>query len=231
MKRFYKDVTTAGSELGWSISLDGRPIKTQGGRPQVIPTRDLAEAMAEEWRGQGEKIDPATFPFRDMADYAIDVVSRDKTSVVEKLLGYAETDTLCFRADPEEALFRRQQEVWEPIVARVENREGVTFHRISGILHRAQAAETIGRLNAGLQSLDPFTIAALEQTTSLSASLCIGLESIREGADGENLWDAANLEEDWQAELWGIDAEAQQRRDKRKRDFLRAMAFARLATC
>ena len=230
MKRFYKDVTTAGSELGWSISLDGRPIKTQGGRPQVIPTRDLAEAMAEEWRGQGEKIDPATFPFRDMADYAIDVVSRDKTSVVEKLLGYAETDTLCFRADPEEALFRRQQEVWEPIVARVENREGVTFHRISGILHRAQAAETIGRLNAGLQPLDPFTIAALEQTTSLSASLCIGLESIREGADGENLWDAANLEEDWQAELWGIDAEAQQRRDKRKRDFLRAMAFARLAT-
>ena len=230
MKRFYKDVTTAGSELGWSISLDGRPIKTQGGRPQVIPTQDLAEAMAEEWRGQGEKIDPATFPFRDMADYAIDVVSRDKTSVVEKLLGYAETDTLCFRADPEEALFRRQQEVWEPIVARVENREGVTFHRISGILHRAQAAETIGLLNAGLQPLDPFTIAALEQTTSLSASLCIGLESIREEADGENLWDAANLEEDWQAELWGIDAEAQQRRDKRKRDFLRAMAFARLAT-
>ena len=226
MKRFYKDVSVARTDLGWVVSLDGRPIKTQGGQPQVLPSEALAEMLAEEWRAQGDKIDPAGFRFRDMADYALDVVARDKAALVEKLLGYAETDTLCYRAEPEDALFRRQQEVWEPIVAAMEGREGVKLHRISGILHRPQTEETRARLAARLEALDPFTLAALEQSTSLAASLCIGLEALQEGADGEALWDAANLEEDWQAGLWGRDEEAEERRAKRKGDFLAAMEFS-----
>ena len=227
MKRFYKEVTTASTELGWTVSLDGRPIKTQGGQPQVVPREDLAEMLAAEWREQGEEIDPGAFRYRDMTDYALDVIARDKDAVVEKLLGYAETDTLCYRADPEEALYRRQHEVWEPIVAGMETREGVALHRISGILHRPQTEETRATLRKRLEALDAFTLTALEQTTSLAASLCIGLEALEAGADGEALWDAANLEEDWQADLWGRDEEAEERRAKRKGDFLAAMVFAR----
>ena len=227
MKRFYEEVTIARTEQGWIVALDGRPLKTQGGQPQVVPTEALAEQLAEEWLGQGEVIEPASFRHRDMADYALDVVSGDRSEVVQKLLGYAETDTLCFRADPEEPLYRRQQEVWDPIVSAVEAREGVQLHRISGILHRPQTAETRVKLRARLEALDPYTLTALEQTTSLSASLCIGLESLREGADAEALWDAANLEEDWQADLWGRDEEAEERRAKRKSDFLAAVEFAR----
>ena len=227
MKRFYKDVTVARTDLGWTVSLDGRPIKTQGGQPQVAPSEKLAEMLAREWRDQGEEIDAGAFRYRDMTDYALDVVSRDKPSLVEKLIGYAETDTLCYRADPEEALYRRQHEVWEPILAGLESREGVALHRISGILHRPQAEESLAKLRARLEALDAFTLAALEQTTSLAASLCIGLETLEDGADGEALWDAANLEEDWQADLWGRDWEAEERRAKRKADFLAAMEFAR----
>ena len=127
-------------------------------------------------------------------DYSLDVVARDQGALVEKLLGYAETDTLCFRADPEEPLYRRQQELWEPIVAGLEAREGVTLHRISGILHRPQTEETRQRLTARLGELDPFTLASLKQTTSLAASLCIGLEALQQGADGDALWAAANLD-------------------------------------
>lgn len=226
MKRFYKDVTTARTDQGWIVALDGRPLRTQGGNPQLVPTEALAERLAEEWRAQREVIEPASFRHRDMADYALDVVGADRSGVVEKLLGYAETDTLCFRADPEEPLYRRQQEVWEPVVAAMEAREGVKLHRVSGILHRPQTAETREKLRARLEALDPFTLTALEQTTSLSASLCIGLEALQEGADAEALWDAANLEEDWQADLWGRDAEAEERRAKRKGDFLAAVEFA-----
>ena len=227
MKRFYKDVATAQTDLGWTVSLDGRPIKTQGGRPQLLPSEAMAEMLAEEWRAQGEEIDPASFRFRDMADYALDVTARDKDALVAKLLGYAETDTLCLRADPGDALYRRQQEVWEPILSGMEAREGVKLHRISGILHRPQTAETRERLAARLEALDPFTLAALEQATGLAASLCIGLEALQKGADGEALWAAANLEEDWQADLWGRDEEAEERRERRKGDFLAAMEFAR----
>ncbi|MBX7539930.1 ATP12 family chaperone protein [Qipengyuania sphaerica] len=230
MKRFYKEVTTSETGLGWTVQLDGRPIKTQGGQPLVLPSETLAELLAAEWRAQGEKIDPASFRFRDTADYALDVVTRDKAALVEKLLGYAETDTLCFRADPEEALYRRQQEVWEPIVAEMEAREGVKLHRISGVLHRPQTEETRAALAARLDALDPFTLASLEQATSLAASLCIGLEALQPQADGEALWNAANLEEDWQADLWGRDGEAEERRARRKADFLAAMEFARAAS-
>ena len=108
----------------------------------------------------------------------------------------------------------------------IEAREGVTLHRISGILHRPQTEETRQRLTARLGELDPFTLASLEQTTSLAASLCIGLEALQQGADGDALWAAANLEEEWQADLWGRDEEAEARRDRRKDDFLAAMEFA-----
>lgn len=225
MKRFYTDVTVAEAGDAWIVHLDGRPLKTQGGRPQAVPSRAMAELLAAEWAEQGDEIDPARFRFRDMADYAIDIVRKEPESIVEKLLGYAETDTLCYRADPDDALYRRQSEVWEPLLAAAEAREGVRFQRVSGVLHRAQPAESLARLRERLDKLDPFTLAALEQLVSLSASLCIGLAALEPDADIAALWNAANLEEDWQAERWGHDEEAADRRARRETDFSAAATF------
>lgn len=193
----------------------------------MLPTAKLAEMLADEWRAQGEDIDPASFRYRDMADYAQDVVAPDRDALIEKLLGYAETDTLCYRAEPEEPLYRRQQEVWEPLLAAMEAREGVKMQRVSGVLHRPQSPETLARLRTKLEAMDPYTLAALEQLTTLAASLALGLEALEDGADGEALWNAANLEEDWQADLWGKDWETQERRAKKHSDFLAAMEFAK----
>ena len=122
MKRFWKDVAVEPYESGYRITLDGRPIRTQGGKPQAVPSRELAEAMAGEWRAQGDEVDPQAFPLRDLADFAIDHVATDRPGTIAKLLAYAETDTLCYRADPDEPLYRRQREVWEPLVAAFEAR-------------------------------------------------------------------------------------------------------------
>jgi chaperone required for assembly of F1-ATPase len=227
MKRFWKDVTVEERDGGWRVLLDGRPIRTQAtGVPQVLPTPALAEMLAAEWRAQGEDIDPATFPARDMADYAIDAVAADPGRTIDTLLRYAETDTLCYRADPDEPLWRRQQEVWEPILAAFEAREGVRMERASGILHRPLATETLAALRDRLTRLDPLTLAALEAMTALAASLVTGLSALEEDADPAELWAAAELEEAWQAELWGSDAEAEARRSKRAQAFLQAYAFA-----
>ncbi|WP_128891970.1 ATP12 family chaperone protein [Erythrobacter sp. HKB08] len=229
MKRFYKDVTVGELDDGHAVLLDGRPIKTQGGERQVLPTAQLAEALAEEWRAQGEKIDPSSFRLRDHADYAIDQVKPDKVPTIAKLLSYAETDTLCYRADPGEALFRRQEEMWEPVLTRIEASEGIRFERISGIIHREQPRETLAGLERRLAELDAFTLAGLQAMTSLAASLCVGLSALEEAADPDALWSLANLEEDWQAEMWGKDAEAEARRELRARDFAEAFRFVRLA--
>ena len=102
MKRFYKEATTTSADAGWQVTLDGRKVKTQGGQQQIVPSASLAKAMAEEWAAQGEEIDPATFVLRDLADYALDVVPNERASVIATLLRYAETDTLCYRAEPDE---------------------------------------------------------------------------------------------------------------------------------
>lgn len=229
MKRFYEHAEAVRTDLGWHVALDGRPVKTQGGRPQIVPTSDLGEMLAGEWEGQGEDIDPSQFFARDMADYAIDIVDRDRDAAIERLLRYAETDTLCYRADPDEPLWKRQQEVWEPLVSAFEAREGVSVERVSGVIHRPPKAETRERLRERLETLHPFRLAALETLTALSASLCVGLSALESDADGDVLWNAANLEEDWQAQLWGTDEEAAARRAKRKREFLAALEFARAA--
>lgn len=229
MKRFYKQVSVEKSEPGHYVALDGRPIKTQGGQPQVVASTALAQALAAEWAAQGETIDPAHFAFRDMTDYALDVVPGTREEIVAKLLRYAETDTLCYRANPDEPLWHRQREVWDPLVEALEQRDGVRFERVSGIVAKSHPPETLERLGARLESLDDFTLAALEQLASLAASLCIGLAALEDGADGEALWAAANLEEDWQIEQWGEDEEASARRAHRLGEFLKAMEFVRLA--
>lgn len=229
MKRFYKAVTVAVKGTGFRVMLDGRGLRTVGGQAQIVPTAPLAEALAAEWSGQGEEIDPARFVFRDLADYAIDVVSPGKATVVDELIPYAETDTLCYRAEPDEALGIRQRAVWDPLLAAAEARWDVRFVRVAGIMHRPQPEETLTRLREDLAARDGFTLAAVKNTASLAASLALGLMAVEPGADVDALWDAANLEEDWQAELWGKDAEAQDRRARRHAAFAAAARFAALA--
>ncbi len=229
MKRFYRDVTVAESGTGFGVQLDGRPIKTVSARPQVVPTRALADVMALEWSEQGDEIDPARFLFRDMADYAIDVVSPNPAAAIESLLPYAATDTLCYRAEPDEAFAARQRLMWEPLLADAETRLGVRFVRISGVMHKPQPPETLARLGQELATLDAFALAALRNTAGLAASLVIGLAALDANADIDALWDAANLEEDWQVELWGKDWEAAELRAKRAAAFAAAAKFAQLA--
>ena len=225
MKRFYKDVSIARDGTGWRVLLDGKPIRTPAKAAQLVPSEALAEVLALEWSAQGPEIIPAGFIFRDMADYAIDVVTRDPAAAAADLLRYAETDTLCYRAEAGEALHERQTQVWEPLLCAAEARWDIHFERVDGILHRPQPQATLARMAAVLVPLDAFTMAALTTLTTLAASLVIGLAALEPDADGEALWAAANLEEDWQAELWGKDAEAIALRARRYAEFSVAMRF------
>lgn len=229
MKRFYTAVATAGQEGGWQVLLDGRAVKSVGGRMQLVPSAALAGELAAEWAAQGQEIDPAAFVLRDMADYAIDVVGPDREQAIRELLPYAETDTLCYRAEEGDSLRLEQERVWEPQVAAAEARLGLRFVRIGGIMHRPQPAGTMLRLETLLAAQDDFTLAALRNLAGLAASLITGLEALADRADVAALWAASQLEDEWQAERWGRDAEAEARAARRRAAFLAAARFAALA--
>ncbi|WP_299309229.1 ATP12 family chaperone protein [uncultured Croceicoccus sp.] len=229
MKRFYSDVHVDAQDGGWQVRLDMRPLKTAGGAPQIVPARDLAEALADEWRAQEDEIDPAGFPLRDMADYAIDRVAPDRRATIAKLLSYAETDTLCYRADEGDALRTRQDEAWEPLLTEAERRYEVHFERIGGIVHRRQPDATMTRLRDELDGFGPFVLTGLLNLAGLACSLTVAMAAQADDADADALWAIANLEEDWQAVQWGWDSEALENRNRRLAGFALALRFAQLS--
>ncbi len=208
--------------------LDGRAVKTQGGAAQVLPSAALADALAAEWAAQGERVDASAFMLRDLADYAIDSVAPARAAAIATLLAYAETDTLLYRAPPHDPLHPRQLAAWEPLVAAAEARWDIAFERVSGVVHRPQPAAALARLGAALEPLDPFHLAALTTLTTLTASLLAGLAALDPDADIDALWFATELEETFQAEQWGQDAEAAARSARRRAAFEAAARFARL---
>ncbi len=229
MKRFYKDVATAASGDGFAILLDKRPIKTPARAALILPNAVLAEAVAEEWRAQGEEIDPASMAMTGFANAAIDRVAPDRDVFAKPIAAYAETDMLCYRAEVGDPQAEKQNAEWEPLLRWAEQRYDVVFTRIAGISYKDQPAATLARMSEAVLAQDDFTLAAMNPLTTISGSLVCTLALLEGQIDTETLWPIVNLEELWQAELWGEDAEALATREANRMKFEAAARFCELA--
>lgn len=219
MKRFYREATASSVEGGWQIALDGRPVKTPARASLVVPTEALGRAIAEEWQGQGEEIDPRSMSLTGLANAAIDRVMPDPSAFAAGLARYGEADLLCYRAEGPAALATRQAELWDPLLAWARRRFDIDFETATGITHRPQHAETIARLGRAVAARSAFQLAALSPLVTVGGSLVIAL-ALAEGAiDLETGWAAATLDEQWQMEQWGEDSEAVAMLASRRRDF------------
>ncbi|MGE4409204.1 MAG: ATP12 family chaperone protein [Sphingobium sp.] len=229
MKRFYKEAGVVAQEGGHGIALDGRPVRTPARAPLVLPHERLAQAVAQEWADQGEKIDPASMPFTGFANAAIDQIAPDPAAFAATVSAYGESDMLCYRADSPAELAARQADQWQPLLDWASSRYDISFTVTSGIIPVTQPQATLDRLREVTAAQDPFLLAALSPLVSLSGSLVIGLAILERAFDPAHLWQAAELDELWQAEQWGDDDEALARRTRRHADFTRAVHFAELA--
>ena len=219
MKRFYKHAAAVPGAGGHTLHLDGRPVKTPARRELVVPTQALAEAIAAEWEAQGETIDPGSMPLTGLANAALDRVAPEQTAFAEGLARYGESDLLCYRADGPERLVALQAAHWDPILAWARDRYGAGFHVTSGILHKPQPAEAVGALAAAIAARTAFELAGLSPLVTVSGSLLLALALAEQAIDLESAWEAAALEDHWQAEKWGEDAEAAAALANRRRDF------------
>ena len=228
MKRFYDTAEAVRSDLGWGVALDGKPVKTPGDKPLALPAQMLADAIAAEWAGQEDRIDPASMPLTGLANAAIEQIAPDPESFAAGLAAYGETDLLCYRADAPVELAARQCEAWDPLLAWAEKRYGCGFETATGIVHRPQPAATVARLREAVFALDPFRLAGLSPLTTIGGSLVAALALIEGAFDEDTVWAATRLDEDWQAGQWGEDVEAIAARDAKRRQFGAGMRFLRL---
>ncbi len=228
MKRFYKQAAVSPEEGGVAILLDGRPVRTPARNLLRVPTEELAEAVAEEWNAQGERVDPRSMPLTGLANAAIDRVVPDPAAFGRTLAEYGESDLLCYRADGPQSLVERQEEMWEPLLAWARTRFGVEFETTTGVMHRRQPAATVDQLGRAVAARGPFQLAGLAPLVTIAGSLIIAL-ALAEGAIGlEAAWDAALLDEAWQAEQWGEDPLAAASLANRRREFESAYRFLTL---
>lgn len=229
MKRFYQNVALEPADGGFAVHLDGRPVRTPARAPLVLPTQLLADAVAQEWRDQGDSIDPASMPMTGMANAAIDHVAPGSEGFAGGIARYAQSDLLCYRADGPSELVQRQAAAWDPLLDWARRRYDVDFAVTQGIIPVPQPDETLSRLAGAVQALDPFTLAGLSTLVTLSGSLVCGLAIVEGGHDADAVWRAADIDELWQAEQWGEDAEAAARNALRASDFSTAGAFCAMS--
>ena len=228
-KRFYKEVATKDEGGGVALLLDGKPVRTPGKAPLDLPTRALAEAVAGEWRAQGERIDPTTMPLTKLANSAIDGVSGREQAVIDDILAFAGADLLCYRARGPRGLVEAQETQWDPVLAWVKEALGVPLFLAKGIVHVAQPAASLDRIKETLAGRDTFSLAALHVMTSLTGSALLALAVALGRMTPEAAWGAAHVDEVWQISQWGEDAEAAVRRKNRWRDFEAAARMLSLA--
>jgi chaperone required for assembly of F1-ATPase len=228
MKRFYKEATLAPEAGGVAVLLDGRPVRTPARAPLRVPTEELAEAIAAEWNAQDEKIEPHLMPLTGLANAAIDRVAPDPAAFARTLAEYGESDLLCYRAEGPQSLVERQDRLWDPLLDWARTRFGIEIETTAGVMHRRQPSRTVEQLGGAVSARGPFQLAGLSPLVTIAGSLIIAL-ALAEGAIGlEAAWDAAMLDEAWQAEQWGADPLAAASLENRRRDFEGAYRFLTL---
>lgn len=210
-RRFYKAVDVAQEGGGFAVRLDGRPVRTPGGGRLVLPTRALAEQVAEEWKGQGETLEIPLMHATRLANTAIEAVAGARSETADAVAGYAASDLLCYWAEAPQALVERQQHHWGPVLEWIEAEAKISFIRAAGIVHQAQPEPTLQQVREIALALDDFGLAGLAFGAALFGSAILAIALQRGWLTGEQAFALSRLDESYQEEKWGVDEEAAER--------------------
>jgi chaperone required for assembly of F1-ATPase len=219
-KRFYTEVGLAPEQGRWRLTLDGRGARTPAGHPLVMPSEALGEALATEWRAQGERLDVARMPLTRLANSALDGVRANAAEVRAEIVRFAGSDQVCYRAEAPASLGEAQAARWDPVLAWTHEQLGARFILAGGVIHVAQPAGSIARIAAAVDDVtEPLALAALATVTTLTGSALIALALAHGALDADEAWTAGHVDELYQASVWGADDEAEQRLANRRIDF------------
>jgi len=218
-RRFYTEVTAAPGEGGWRVLLDGRQVRTPAKSVLVLPGETLARAAAAEWAAQGEHINPFTMPVTRLCHVALDRTGDVRAAAAAEVARFARTDLLSHRAE-ESVLAARQAEGWDRWLAWAAMALDAPLHAAVSVTALDQPDASIAALERRALALDNFRLTALVSAAPILGSAVLAFALLEGEADAETLFDASRVDERYQAERWGEDAEAAEAAANRKRDLL-----------
>ncbi|WP_299872323.1 ATP12 family chaperone protein [uncultured Sulfitobacter sp.] len=233
-KRFWKSAAVVPAQGGFTVELDGRPVRTPAKQLLILPSAAMARVVAQEWDAQEDVIKPHTMPATKTANAALDKVTVQHGEVADMLAAYGDSDLLCYRAEGPAELVARQAEVWDPMLEWAATTLGARLEPRVGVIHAPQDPAALEVLSLRTHQLGVFELAAFHDLVSLSGSLVLGFAAALGARDSDALWDMSRLDEIWQAEQWGRDEEAEAQSALRRAAFLHAsrmFALSQPETC
>ncbi|MEO5615105.1 MAG: ATP12 family protein [Cypionkella sp.] len=207
-KRFWKQAEARPCDGGFTVTLDGRAVKTPAKRLLVLPTLAMAEIIAAEWDAQQGRVKPETMPATRAANSAIDNVAIKFAAVAADLARYGETDLLCYRAAGPQELIDLQADAWDPLLAWSAAALRAPLIATAGVMHIRQPEASIAKLTAQVHAFTPFQLAAVHDLIAISGSLILALAVTRGRLSLDEAWRLSRIDETWQNELWGVDEDA-----------------------
>ena len=231
MKRVWSTATAMAAEGGWGVRLDDKPLRVPSGPPLLVPQRGLAEAVAAEWHAAGAvtgEMDYADVPLTRLAGTAQLRIAPDPAPTAAAIAAFGETDLLCYRADRPPELVLRQDEAWRPWLDWARHELGAALTVTSGITHVKQHPAALVALRRAVEAEDGWVLAGLGIVVPALGSLVLGL-AVARGALGAAAAQAVScVDEDYQAELWGVDEQAAARRSRILSDLEESARFMAL---
>ena len=227
-KKFYEQTAVKPVEGGFTVTLDGRSVKTPGKLDLLLSNEELARAIADEWDAQVDNIKPSTMPCMQLACTAIERVANNRETIIDQLCGYGGSDLICYFADTPDDLVRRQRAAWRPLRDWACDTFAIDMKMTSGIVYVEQSPETLAAVRTTVSELDDYRISVLCELVQVTGSFVIGLAAFSGRLDEQATFDASQVDESWQIERWGEDDEARIRREIILRDITAALRFLRL---
>jgi chaperone required for assembly of F1-ATPase len=225
LRRFWKEVTVETTDGGFTVALDGKPIRTPGKAVLAVPNRALAEMVAQEWRQQASELRPQTMFATRYVNSAIDMMATRRTAAISDLAAFGETDLVCYRAATPLDLRRRQETAWDPLLAWAESRYAAGLRTADGVMPVVQPSLAVQRLAAEVARQDEFQLTAFQDIVVLTGSLVIALAVTEGVCTPGDAWTASRIDEDWQAEQWGEDQDALRAAEEKRKSFVEAVRF------
>lgn len=230
MKRFYKQVSIGAQEGGFTVLLDGRPIRAPSKAVLVAPNEKLAALSAAEWQAQGEKILPDTMPVTQLLNTRQDKIAAERAALEREVLKFIDTDLLCYRADAPEELVARQDAIWQPWLDWFGARTGLTFRTTTGLGALKQDEAIHERMAAMVGALDDGRFTITQMVAPSCGSAVMALAFTEGAASADDVLACAFLEEDYKFDLYneavhGGDPLTEKKRKALRRDLEAGRAY------
>lgn len=147
----------------------------------------------------------------------MDEIGDQRQVILDKLVQFAQTDMLLFWGQNKDLILLQEKE-WGPLLQWANHELNTKLQTTQGLDVPEENQSSRGRLRSELERFSDRELVAFYAAALNMRSVLLALALVRGRINAEEAFQAAFLEELWQAENWGVEEDAQARRETMKKE-------------